>query len=59
MADEAFDVTVNELAYEQEVDGAQTTIKLAIPSVLKATPILMEGFEDKAGVAFIVESASS
>lgn len=58
-ADEAFDVTVNALAYAQEFDGAETTIKLAIPSVLKASPILMEGFEDKDGVAFIVESASS
>lgn len=58
-ADEAFDVTVNALAYEQEFDGAETTIKLAIPSVLKAAPIEMEGFEDKDGVAFIVESASS
>lgn len=58
-ADEAFDVTVNALAYAQEFDGAETTIKLAIPSVLKASPILMEGFEDKDGVAFVVESASS
>jgi hypothetical protein len=58
-ADEAFDVTVNALAYAQEFDGAETTIKLAIPSVLKAAPIEMEGFEDKDGVAFIIESASS
>lgn len=58
-ADEAFDVTVNALAYAQEFDGASTKIQLAIPSVLKASPILMEGFEDKDGVAFIVESASS
>lgn len=58
-ADEAFDVTVNALAYQQEFDGAETKIQLAIPSVLKASPILMEGFEDKDGVAFIVDSASS
>lgn len=58
-ADEAFNVTVNALAYAQEFDGAETKIQLAIPSVLKASPILMEGFEDKAGVAFIIESASS
>lgn len=58
-ADEAFDVTVNALAYEQEFDGAEMKIQLAIPSVLKASPILMEGFEDKDGVAFVVESASS
>jgi hypothetical protein len=58
-ADEAFDVTVNALAYAQEFDGAETTIKLAIPSVLRAAPISMEGFEDKEGVAFIIESASS
>jgi hypothetical protein len=58
-ADEAFDVTVSPADYAAEVDGASMLIKLAIPSVLKATPILMEGFEDKDGVAFIVESASS
>jgi hypothetical protein len=58
-ADEAFDVTVNAAAYAAEFDGAETTIQLAIPSVLKAAPIEMEGFEDKDGVAFIVESASS
>ena len=58
-ADEAFDVTVNALAYQQEFDGASMNIQLAIPSVLKASPILMSGFEDKTGVAFIVESASS
>lgn len=57
--DEAFNVTVNALAYAQEFDGASMKIQLAIPSVLKAAPILMEGFEDKDGVAFIVESASS
>lgn len=57
--DEAFDVTVNALAYQQEFDGASTKIQLAIPSVLKAPPIEMEGFEDKDGVAFVVESASS
>jgi len=58
-ADEAFDVTVNALAYAQEYDGAETTIKLAIPSVLKAAPISMSGFEDKDGVSFFIESASS
>jgi hypothetical protein len=58
-ADEAFNVTANALAYAQEFDGASMKIQLAIPSVLKASPILMEGFEDKAGVAFVVESASS
>lgn len=58
-ADEGFNVTVNALAFAQEFDGASTKIQLAIPSVLKATPVLMEGFEDKNGVAFIVESASS
>ena len=58
-ADEAFDVTGNYNDWAAEFDGDEMTIKLAIPSVLKATPILMEGFEDKDGVAFIVESASS
>lgn len=58
-ADEAFDVTVNALAYQQEFDGAETKIQLSIPSVLRAAPISMEGFEDKEGVAFIIESASS
>lgn len=58
-ADEAFDVTVNALHYEQELDGAEMKIQLAIPSVLKAAPISMEGFDDSDGVPFIVESASS
>jgi hypothetical protein len=58
-ADEAFDVTGNYTDWAAEFDGAEMTIKLAIPSVLKAAPIEMEGFEDKDGVAFIVESASS
>lgn len=58
-ADEAFDVTGNYNDWAAEFDGAEMTIKLAIPSVLKAAPISMEGFEDKDGVAFIVESASS
>lgn len=58
-ADEAFNVSVNALAYAQEFDGAETKIQLAIPSVLKASPILMEGFEDKDGVSFFIESASS
>lgn len=58
-ADEAFNVTVNPTHYAQEFDGAEMLIKLAIPSVLKAAPILMEGFEDQDGVPFIVESASS
>jgi hypothetical protein len=58
-ADEAFNVTVNALHYQQEFDGAEMTIQLAIPSVLKAPPINMEGFEDQDGVPFIVESASS
>jgi hypothetical protein len=57
--DEAFDVTGNYADWAAEFDGAEMTIKLAIPSVLKAAPIEMEGFEDKDGVAFIVESASS
>lgn len=57
--DEAFDVTVNALHYAQEFDGAEMKIQLAIPSVLKAAPISLEGFEDQDGVAFIVESASS
>lgn len=58
-ADEAFDVTGNYADWAAEVDGASMLIKLAIPSILKTTPILMEGFEDKDGVAFVVESASS
>jgi hypothetical protein len=58
-ADEGFDVTGNYAAWAAEFDGAEMKIQLAIPSVLKAAPILMEGFEDKDGVAFIVESASS
>jgi hypothetical protein len=58
-ADEAFDVTGNYADWAAEFDGAEMTIKLAIPSVLKAAPIEMEGFEDKDGVAFIIESASS
>lgn len=58
-ADEAFDVTANYNDWAAEFDGAEMLIKLSIPSVLKATPILMEGFEDKDGVAFVVESASS
>jgi hypothetical protein len=58
-ADEGFDVTANYTDWAAEFDGAEMTIKLAIPSVLKAAPISMEGFEDKDGVAFIVESASS
>lgn len=58
-ADEAFDVTANYVDWAAEFDGAEMLIKLATPSVLKATPILMEGFEDKDGVAFVVESASS
>src|ERR1044072_833152 len=58
-ADEAFDVTGNYADWAAEFDGAEMTIMLAIPSVLKAAPIEMEGFEDKDGVAFIVESASS
>lgn len=57
--DSAFDVTVNYNDWAAEFDAAEMKIQLAIPSVLKATPILMEGFEDKDGVAFIVESASS
>lgn len=58
-ADEAFDITANYNDWAAEFDGAEMLIKLAIPSVLKASPILMEGFEDKDGVAFVVESASS
>lgn len=58
-ADEAFDVTGNYNDWAAEFDGAEMLIKLSIPSVLKATPILLEGFEDKDGVAFVVESASS
>lgn len=58
-ADEAFDVTGNYNDWAAEFDGAEMLIKLAIPSVLKASPILMEGFEDKDGVTFVVESASS
>jgi hypothetical protein len=57
--DEGFDVTANYTAWAAEFDGAEMIIKLAIPSVLKAPPISMSGFEDKDGVAFIVESASS
>jgi hypothetical protein len=57
--DEGFDVTLNPGDVINENDGAEMLIKLAIPSVLKAAPILMEGFEDKDGVAFVVESASS
>lgn len=57
--DEAFDVTANYNDWAAEFDGDEMTIKLSIPSVLKATPILLEGFEDKDGVAFVVESASS
>lgn len=58
-SDEGFDVTVNALNYQQEFDGAEMKIQLAIPSVLKAPPISMEGYEDQDGVPFIVESASS
>jgi hypothetical protein len=58
-SDEGFDVTANYVDWAAEFDGAEMTIKLAIPSVLKAAPIEMAGFEDKDGVAFIVESASS
>ncbi len=58
-ADEVFDVTLNPGHVINENDGAEMLIKLAIPSVLKAAPIFMEGFEDKDGVAFIVESASA
>lgn len=58
-ADEGFDVTVNPVDYAAEFDGAEMLIKLSIPSVLKASPILMEGFEDKDGAVFVVESASS
>jgi hypothetical protein len=58
-ADEAFDVTVNPTHYQQEADGARMKIQLAIASVLKASPILMEGFDDSDGVPFYVESASS
>ncbi|MFO7257945.1 MAG: hypothetical protein DIU61_009630 [Bacteroidota bacterium] len=58
-ADEAFDVAVNYNDWAAEFDGDKMTIQLAIPSVLKAPPIEMEGFEDKDGVAFPVESASS
>lgn len=57
--DSAFDVTVNYNDWAAEFDAAEMKIQLAIPSVLKASPILMEGFEDKDGVAFVVESASS
>jgi hypothetical protein len=58
-SDEGFDVTGSPTDYAAEFDGAEMLFKLAIPSVLKAAPISMEGFEDKDGVAFIVESASS
>lgn len=58
-ADEGFDVTVNYNDWAAEFDGASMKIQLSIPSVLKASPILMSGFEDKDGVAFVVESASS
>lgn len=58
-ADEAFNVTVNALHYQQEFDGAEMLIQLQASAVLKASPILMEGFEDKDGVALTVESASS
>lgn len=58
-SDEAFDVTLNPAAVQQETDGAEMTIQLAIASVLKAPPISMEGFDDSDGVPFIVESASS
>lgn len=59
VADEAFDVTVNFTDYQNEADGAEMTIQLAIASVLRAAPILMEGFDDQDGVPFFVESASS
>lgn len=58
-ADRAFDVAVNYSDWAAEFDGASMKIQLAIPSVLKAAPIEMEGFDDKDGVAFIVDSASS
>lgn len=58
-ADEAFDVAVNYADWAAEFDGAKMKIQLSIPSVLKASPILMSGFEDKDGIAFVVESASS
>jgi hypothetical protein len=58
-ADEAFDVTMNPVDYQAENDGAEMTIQLATPAILKAAPISMEGFDDSDGVAFIVDSASS
>lgn len=59
VADEAFDVAINFTHYQQEADGAEMKIQLAAASVLKAAPILIEGFDDQDGVAFVVESASS
>lgn len=58
-ADEAFNVTVNFTAYQQELDGAKTKIQLAPAATLRAAPISIEGFDDQDGVDFYVESASS
>lgn len=58
-ADLAFNVTVNPTHYQQELDGAEMKIQLAIASVLRAAPISIEGFDDQDGVPFFVESASS
>lgn len=58
-ADEGFDVTGNALAFQLAHEGDHMNIRLQIPSVLRATPILIEGFEDKEGVDLIVNSASS
>lgn len=58
-ADEAFDVTASSTDYQAELDGAVMKIQLSVPSVLKAPPINMEGFDDSDGVDLVVESASS
>ncbi len=58
-ADEGFNVAVNAADFQSEFSGAIMKVKLAIPSILRAAPINMEGYEDKDGAELIVDSASS
>lgn len=57
--EEAFDIAVNFTHYQQEFNGAEMVIQLQPAATLRATPILIEGFEDKDGVELVVDSASS
>ena len=56
---EAFDVTVDPDDFEAAFDGELMKIQLNAPSILKAAPILVSGFEDKDGVDMTVASESS